>query len=79
MKNLIYICVFFQEDYIKLLELLLESIYKNGNIDSNTDILIMTTFEYKKILEPKIEYFNLPIKYWLMNNYKWYNDKFKYK
>jgi hypothetical protein len=44
MKNLIYISVFCQKSYIKLLELLLVSLSSFGNFDpSTTDILILTT------------------------------------
>ena len=41
--NLIYLCVFFNKDYIKLLKLLLSSILTKGNLNLNdTDILILT-------------------------------------
>ena len=57
MKNLIFLCVFFNEGYIKLLELLLESIYLYGNLLDNTEILIYTSTEFSDIIKK--------ILYWL--------------
>ena len=51
MKNLIFLCVFFNEGYIKLLELLLESIYLYGNLLDNTEILIYTSTEFSDIIK----------------------------
>lgn len=52
MKNLIFLCVFLQDGYLQLLYLLLESIYRYGNLDDNTKILIYTsTFFEAKIRE----------------------------
>jgi hypothetical protein len=42
MKNCIFICAFLNVNYIKLLELLLNSIHKYGNLNRNTEILIYT-------------------------------------
>lgn len=36
--NLIYICVFHKQDYIKLLKLLIASISVKANINGNVDI-----------------------------------------
>jgi lipopolysaccharide biosynthesis glycosyltransferase len=74
MKNLIYACVFYQSDYLILLEILLESIYKKGNIQPDTDILIITLPGFKDIIEPKIEYMKLPIKYYLLDIYDFYDS-----
>ena len=62
--NLIYICVFYQESYIKLLKLLITSIHKNSN---KTDILIMTSPAFQPIIEKEISCFDLPIKYYIFN------------
>ena len=42
--NLIYICVFHQQNYINLLKLLINSIHIRGNLNKETtDILIITS------------------------------------
>ena len=51
MKNLIFICVFHNKDYIKLTLLLLESLHLYGNLKENTDILIYTSTEFSKIIK----------------------------
>lgn len=46
-RNLIFVCVFHNEEYIALLELLLQSIHLYGEIDNvMTDILIYTTSSF---------------------------------
>jgi len=45
-KNLVYMCVFYNKDYIKLLELLLISIKKYCSLD-RFDILILTSPQFK--------------------------------
>ena len=56
--NLIYFAVFYQENYIQLLKLLVESIAINGNFNKNTtDILIMTSPAFKPIIEKELKYF----------------------
>ena len=45
-KKAIFLCVFLQDNYLKLLYLLLESLYIYGNLDDNTDIIIYTTTPY---------------------------------
>jgi hypothetical protein len=50
MKNLIYTCIFFNKQYINLLNVLLESIYIYGNLNDNIDILIYTNTEFKNII-----------------------------
>ena len=49
-KNAIFICVFHNEHYIRLLELLLESIYLFGKLRA-TDIIIYTTQVFKNKIE----------------------------
>ena len=43
---LLYFCVFHKEQYIDLAYLLLESLYKYGEIDETIDVLIYTTTEF---------------------------------
>ena len=48
MKNLLYCCVFYNEGYLKLLDLLLNSLDHFSNIDfKNTDILVCTSDKFK--------------------------------
>ena len=49
--NLIYICVFHQESYIKMFYLLLESILLYGNLDNNTEILVYTSTKFMNIIK----------------------------
>lgn len=51
MKNLIYFCAFFNEGYIELSKLLMSSMVKYGNINDNTDILMITSNNFKKKIE----------------------------
>lgn len=46
MKNLIYMCVFFNEKYIQLTKILLTSLKMFGKIDNSIDILIMTHHDF---------------------------------
>ena len=65
--NLICMCVFLQETYINLLELLLDSIKNNGNINKdNTHILIFTSESFKNIIEQYIHLYELPISFYTM-------------
>ena len=48
--NCIFICVFCQEQYIKLLYLLLESIFIYGNLE-NTQILVYTSTPFMNIIK----------------------------
>ena len=66
--NLIYICVFHNESYINLLELLINSIYLKSNIDpTTTHILLITSCNFQPIIEKILEKFNLPIHYFILN------------
>jgi hypothetical protein len=64
--NLIYTCVFYKKSYIELLKLLLTSISIKSKIDKETDILIITSSEFKQLIEKEVEYLNLPIYYFIM-------------
>jgi lipopolysaccharide biosynthesis glycosyltransferase len=51
-RNLIYLCVFYNKNYIHLLKLCLQSMIEFGNLHENTDILIFTDSTFKEsILE----------------------------
>jgi lipopolysaccharide biosynthesis glycosyltransferase len=66
--NLIYICVFHNESYINLLELLINSIYLKSNIDpTTTHILLITSPSFQPIIKNSLEKFNLPIYYYILN------------
>jgi lipopolysaccharide biosynthesis glycosyltransferase len=51
MNKCIFICVSYQEKYIKLLYMLLESIYIFGCIDNDTTILIYTSTKFMNIIK----------------------------
>ena len=66
--NIIYMCVFHQESYIKLLKLLITSISVNGNINKDTtDILIITSPVFQPLIQKELEGFVLPIYYYIMD------------
>jgi lipopolysaccharide biosynthesis glycosyltransferase len=68
--NLIYMCVFYQQRYIDLLELLISSISVKGNIDKETtDILIITSAQFQPLIHAILEDFNLPIQYYILDIY----------
>lgn len=61
-NNLIFITLFCNEDYIQLLNKLLYSLYKYGNLNKNTHILLYTSTHLKKIIKDTvkwIKYFTL--------------------
>ena len=68
MKKLIFITVFKNIHYIKMLSLLIKSIYIYGNIDNNTDILIYTSSYFKYIIENS-KFFSDKIKFFCNNRY----------
>jgi lipopolysaccharide biosynthesis glycosyltransferase len=66
--NLIYVCVFYQQSYIKLLKLLITSISVKGNINKDTtDILIITSPGFHTIIQKDLEGFVLPIHYYILD------------
>ena len=67
-KKCIFICVFNNDNYIKLTYLLLESIYIYGNIDNETDILIYTSTAFMNIIKNS-NLCNDRIKFELNDNY----------
>jgi len=66
-KNLIYVSVSYQESYIDLLYLLIESIFFYGKMCmANTDILIITSRDFEDKIKKKLIDFDLPIKYFIV-------------
>lgn len=62
--NLIYMCVFHQESYIHLLELLVKTISVNGNI-KDTDILIITSPSFQPLIQTLLDKYELSVFYYL--------------
>jgi len=63
-KNLIYACVFHQEQYIDLLELLIKSISLKANLNKDTtDILIITSPDFLPLIQKKLSEYSLPLVY----------------
>jgi len=61
-------CVFHQEKYIDLLELLIQSLSVKGNIQKDTtDILILTSPDFLPKVQTAVSKYDLPIKYYLLN------------
>lgn len=69
-KNLIYLCCFLKDKYIKEVELLLKSISKYGNIEHNTDIIIITDYKIKRKLKNIKKIKNINIKFYVLNDVK---------
>jgi len=66
--NLIYMCVFFQEKYIDLLELLVESIHARGCLNpETTDILLLTSPQFKPVIESRLARFGFQFRFYLLN------------
>jgi predicted O-methyltransferase YrrM len=68
MKKCIFICVFNKDNYIRLLFLLLESIFIYGNCDNDTDILIYTSSHFRNIIQFSHLY-NAKIKFEINDTY----------
>ena len=49
--NCIFICVFYQEQYVNIFYLLLESIFIYGNLDDNTNILVYTSTTFMNMIK----------------------------
>jgi hypothetical protein len=54
-KNLIVLSVFLKKEYVELAYLLLNSIYKYGDLEQSTDILIYTSTEFMNQMRPNIK------------------------
>jgi Glycosyl transferase family 8 len=65
--NLIYMCVFFQEKYIDLLELLVESIHARGCVNpETTDLLLLTSAEFQPLIEGRLARFGFQFRFHLI-------------
>jgi len=60
-------CVFHNENYINLLQLLMKSFVKNANIKDNTDILIVTSPLFLAKIKVIFAEFNIQFKFYLLN------------
>lgn len=67
MKNLIYICLFFNEKYVKLSEILISSLKRFGKIDKDTDLLILTNECFKDKLSKYCENLEISHKVHVLN------------
>jgi hypothetical protein len=66
MKNLIYVCVFHQVSYVKLLKLLLNSLKEYGNVDwETTDLCIVTSQDLVPIIKDSLDWFNENFKFYI--------------
>ena len=66
--NLIYVCVFHQQSYIKLLKLLVTSVSVKANIKKETtDILIVTSPTFHTLIQKELEKFDLPLQYYILD------------
>ena len=57
-KKCIFICIFKNILFLKLLYLLLESLYLYGNLDEDTHILIYTSTQFMEIIKTSKLYSN---------------------
>jgi lipopolysaccharide biosynthesis glycosyltransferase len=68
MKNLIYVCVFNNDKYLKLLFLFLESLHLYGKLDENTELLIYTSSQFVEIIKNN-SFYNDKIHFFTNDNY----------
>jgi len=74
MKQLIYCCLFGKKEYIEIAKVFLESISLYSGIQyTNTDILIITTDDFKKELEEYTNKLNIPIYYYIKPEVDYYS------
>jgi lipopolysaccharide biosynthesis glycosyltransferase len=68
-RNLVYICVFCNQKFIKFVDLFLESVNTYGNIgrDSDTDIVILTHPDFSSSISDVISKSNVHIKIYEMD------------
>ena len=66
-KTLIYSCVFFNENYLNLIDLLLKSYKLFGNAPDNVDYLIMCNPDYEKKVQTIFENLNISGKIWCLD------------
>lgn len=68
MRNLIYMCIFFNKNYIHLLKLLLQSLNEFGKKNENTDILIITDPEFVQWIQEMSSEYAITLKYMVVSN-----------
>ena len=68
LKNALFVCVFMNEDYLKLLYLWLESVFLYGNLNANTDIIIYTSTDFANKIK-KTELFSNKIVFQINDEY----------
>lgn len=67
LRNLIYSCVFFNENYINLLNLLLKSYKFFGNPSNNIDYLIICNPDFKSRIQEIFNNLNIQCKIWCLD------------
>ena len=67
MRNLIYMCIFFNKNYIHLLKLLLISLNEFGKRDDSTDILIITESDFVPWIEEMSSEYGFSLKYMVID------------
>ena len=67
MRNLIYMCVFLNKNYIHLLKLLLQSLNEFGKRDNSTDILIITESDFVPWIQEMSSECGLSLKYMVID------------
>ena len=65
--NLIYCCAFFNPGYITLAEMLLLSLSAYGNVGGDTEVLIITSSEFKPVFQESLKTAPFKIHYYLLN------------
>ena len=75
--NCIFLCIFFQENYIEMLYLLLESIFIFGNLQEDTEILIYTSTEFMNKIKKSHLYNENSVKFEINDNYNDINTSCK--
>ena len=66
-RKLIYSCVFFNREYIKLLELLTISLSLYGSIDINTDYLVICSPNFEEDIKKLFLKCNIKVKIWKLD------------
>lgn len=67
MKNLIYMCIFFNRKYIELTKILLKSLKIFGKVDNSIDILIMTNSDFRDELSDFCKSLDISYKIHVLN------------
>ncbi len=72
-KNVIFICIFCQIQFLEMFIIMLYSIRKYGKLTNNTDILVYTTSDFMNIIKNHQLYYD-NIKFVINDNYKTVRD-----